>query len=194
MLFHWLYPGGNGDFNEDRKIDISVKDWATQQLHLADGLFAKDKTWCLFALKYAEIRRNMTQGHWFVKNLIHSEDVPDMETLKEKLINNDTTFIDKLQYFARLIPGSDSYWINKRAELVYCIGHHVEEGNGHPYLFITLLCVEYHWKDIERLLNKIRSIAREPPLTLDSITEKVKAVNDYAIVIQEYFQVRVADF
>jgi hypothetical protein len=44
------------------------------------------------------------------------------------------------------------------------------------------------------LLNKRRSIAGEPPLTLDSITEKVKAVNDYSIVIQEYFQARVTDF
>jgi hypothetical protein len=44
------------------------------------------------------------------------------------------------------------------------------------------------------LLNKIRSIAGEPLLTLDSITEKVKAVNYYFIVIQEYFQARVTDF
>jgi hypothetical protein len=78
--------------------------------------------------------------------------------------------------------------------LVSWIGHHVEEGNGPPSLFITLSCAEYHWKDIERLLNKRRSIAGEPPLILDSITEKVKAVNDYLIVIQEYFQARVTDF
>jgi hypothetical protein len=78
--------------------------------------------------------------------------------------------------------------------LVSWIGHHVEEGNGPPSLFITLSCAEYHWKDIERLLNKIRSIAGEPPLALDSITEKVKAVNYYYIVIQEYFQARVTDF
>jgi hypothetical protein len=44
------------------------------------------------------------------------------------------------------------------------------------------------------LLNKRRSIAGETPLTLDSITEKVKAVNDYSIVIQEYFKARVTDF
>jgi hypothetical protein len=126
VLFSWLYPGGNSDFNEDRKIDISVKDWASQQLHLADGRFSKDKSWCFFALNYAERRRNMTQGRWFVKNLIHSEDVQDMETLKEKFRNNDTKFIEKLQYFARFVPGSDSYWRNKRAELVSWIGHHVE--------------------------------------------------------------------
>jgi hypothetical protein len=92
----------------------------------------------LFALKYAERRRNKTQGRWFVKNLIHSEDVPDMEILKDKLRNNDTKFIEKLQHFARFFPGSDSYWRNKRAELVSWIGHHVEEGNGNTSLFITL--------------------------------------------------------
>jgi hypothetical protein len=43
-------------------------------------------------------------------------------------------------------------------------------------------------------MNKRRSISGEPPLNLDSITEKVKAVNDYSIVIQEYFQARVANF
>jgi hypothetical protein len=26
MLCPWLYPGGNGDFNESRKVDIGVKD------------------------------------------------------------------------------------------------------------------------------------------------------------------------
>jgi hypothetical protein len=115
--------------------------------------------------------------------------------LKEKLRNNDTKFMEKLQYFARFVPGSNSYWRNKRAELVSWIGYHGEEGNGHPSLFITLSCAEYHWKDIERLLNKRRSIAGEHPLTtLDSITDKVKAVNDYSIVIQEYFQARVTDF
>jgi hypothetical protein len=44
------------------------------------------------------------------------------------------------------------------------------------------------------LLNKIRSISGDPPLTLDSITEKVKAVNDYSTFIQEYFQSRVTNF
>jgi hypothetical protein len=78
--------------------------------------------------------------------------------------------------------------------MVSWIGHHVEEGNGPPSLFLTLSCAECHWKDIERLLNKRRSIAGKPPLTLDSITEKVKAVHDYSILIQEYFQARVTNF
>jgi hypothetical protein len=61
-----------------------------------------------------------------------------METLKEKLRNNDTKFIEKLQYFARFVPGSDYYWRNKRAELISWIGHHVEEGNGPPSPFLIL--------------------------------------------------------
>jgi hypothetical protein len=128
------------------------------------------------------------------QNLIHSENVPDIENLKKKLRNNDTKLIKKLQYFARFFPGSNSYWRNKRAELLSWIGHHVEEENGRPSLLITLSCAEYHWKDIEMLLNKRRSISGEPPLTLESITEKVKDVNDYSIVIQEYFQARVTEF
>jgi hypothetical protein len=72
MLFPWLYPGGNGDFNEDQINDTSVKDWASQQLHLADGRFTNYKTWCFITLNYAERRRNVKQGRWFVKNLIHS--------------------------------------------------------------------------------------------------------------------------
>jgi hypothetical protein len=53
MLFPWLYPGGNGDFNESRTVDIIVKHWARQQLFLADGRCAKDKTWYFYALNYA---------------------------------------------------------------------------------------------------------------------------------------------
>jgi hypothetical protein len=110
------------------------------------------------------------------------------------LRNNETKFIEKLQYFTRFVPGSDSYWRNKLAELVSWIGHHVEAVNGSVSLCLTLSFAEYHWKDIERLLNKRRSISGEPPLTLDIITEKVKAFNDHSIVIQEYFQARVNNF
>jgi hypothetical protein len=52
MLFPWLYPGGNGDFNESRIVDIGFKDWARRQLFMADDRFAKDKTWCVYALNY----------------------------------------------------------------------------------------------------------------------------------------------
>jgi hypothetical protein len=42
MLFPWLYPVGNWDFNESQTADINVKDWARQKMFLADGRFTKD--------------------------------------------------------------------------------------------------------------------------------------------------------
>jgi hypothetical protein len=104
----------------------------------------------------------MTQGKWCVKNLVHTEEIPFIDSLKEKLKNNDTKFIVKLQYFSQCVPGSDSYWRNKRAEMISWIGHHVEQGNGAPSLFVTLYCTEYHWQDIEKLLNARRKIAGDP--------------------------------
>jgi hypothetical protein len=131
---------------------------------------------------------------WFVNNLLHSEEIPCIDSLKGKLKNKDTTLIEKLQYFAQCVPGSDFYWINKRAELISWIGHHVEQGNGAPSLFVTFSCAEYHLQDIEKLLNDRRNIAGDPSVSLKSVTEKVRAVNDYSIIIQEYFQARVLDF
>jgi hypothetical protein len=93
MLFPWLYPGSNGDFNQSRTVDIFVKYWARQQLFLAYDRFAKDKTWCFYALNYSERRRNMTQVQWFFNNLLHSKEIPRSDTFKDKLKNNDTKFI-----------------------------------------------------------------------------------------------------
>jgi hypothetical protein len=194
VLFPWLCSGGNGDFNESIKVDIGVKDWARQQLFMADGRFAKDKTWFFYALNYAEHRRSMTQGQWFVNNFLHNDEIPCIDNLKEKMKNKDTKFIEKLHDFDQCVPGWDSYWRNKRGELISWIGHHMEQGNGAPSLFVTFSCAEYHWQDIEKLLNARRRIAGDPPISLKSVTEKVRAVNDYSIVIQKYFQARLSVF
>jgi hypothetical protein len=97
--FHDCIPGGS---------------FARQQLFLADGRDVKDNMWCFYAMKYAAHRSNTTQGQWFVNNMLHSEEIPCIDTLEEKLKNNDTKFIEKLQYFAECVPGSDSYWRGKK--------------------------------------------------------------------------------
>jgi hypothetical protein len=43
-------------------------------------------------------------------------------------------------------------------------------------------------------MNDRRKIAGDPPVSLKSVTEKERAVNDYSIVIQEFFQARLSDF
>jgi hypothetical protein len=108
---------------------------------MADGRFSRDNAWFLYALNYSERRRNQVHDQWFVNNMLHSEEIPDIDTLKSKLRNNDTKFIHKLQYFARCVPCSDAYCRNKQAELISSSERHVEEGNGAPCIFVTLPCV-----------------------------------------------------
>ena len=69
MLFPWLYPGGNGDYLENRNIKITPMEWAKYQLQYADGRFSEDKIWCFYAQNYCQRRRNMDQGYWFVRVL-----------------------------------------------------------------------------------------------------------------------------
>jgi hypothetical protein len=82
----------------------------------------------------------------------------------------------------------------KKEELISWIRHHVEQRNGAPSLFVVLSCVEYHWQDIEKISNDRIKIARSHSVSLNNITEKVKAFNDYSIIIEEYFQARVTYF
>ena len=56
-------------------------------------------------------------------------------------------------------------------------------------MFITLSCAEYFWPDIKRLLKeRFELVGLEAP---DIEEDYVKLVNDYTLIIQEYFQKRV---
>ena len=69
------------------------------------------------------------------------------------------------------------------------IHHHAQAGHGAPNFFITLSCAEYYWKDIKRLIEERFLIAGLPLPDLDK--KWVQIVNDYTLVVQEYFQERV---
>jgi hypothetical protein len=107
MLFPWLCPGDNGDWNESRAIAIEPDDWAKWQLYLVDVPFVKDKQWCFYALNFVQRRRNQTQGSWFVDNWMKNEQILNLDDLKEKLKGKYTKFVEKLQYFSSVL-GSDS--------------------------------------------------------------------------------------
>ena len=62
--------------------------------------------------------------------------------------------------------------------------------HGPPTLFITLSCAEYHWPDIKRLLQECLKIAGSNKA--DEVKEGyVQSINDYTLIVQEYFQQRV---
>jgi len=69
------------------------------------------------------------------------------------------------------------------------INHHIEAGHGPPNFFITLSCAEYLWPDIKRLIeNRFECGGLKVP---DLNKSFVQIVNDYTVIIQEYFQERV---
>ena len=112
-----------------------------------------------------------------------------MKTIQQELQQGNTKWLDKITYFSKHVPGSAAYWRQKRDEVYNWISHHIEKGNGPPNFFLTLSCVEYHWPDIKRLIKQRFSIAQLLHPNLDK--SYVQLVNDYTLIVQEYFQARV---
>ena len=64
-----------------------------------------------------------------------------------------------------------------------------EAGHGPPTFSITLSCAEYMWPDIKRLITDRFYVAALDIPDMDK--SLVQLVNDYTLVVQEYFQQRV---
>lgn len=188
--FPWLFPGGIGDIKDYSHPDKALQEWGKRLLYYEDGRFAKDKLFCFFAMNYIIRHRNSTSGKFFIDNF--QRNVPDtLEELKEAIKNGNSSFVNHLTYWNKRIKGSSPYWFQKRSELYAWINQHLELGNGAPMFFITLSCAEYFWPDVVQLLRDRLSAAN-----LDTSDVYIgspalpQLVNDYTIVIQEYFQKR----
>jgi hypothetical protein len=207
--FPHLFPGGIADANErERTIAVTPQDWAKHLLFYKDGRFAKDPIWCFFAYNYVQRRQNVSGGNYFVNSHI-SNPPRSLEQLQNQLRDGDTSFINKISFYTKRVRGSDAYWRFKRSQLYAWINHHVGNGNGAPQLFKTLSCAEYFWPDMIRLLEdrvwiaegkhlsqlgeKLYRDGKKIELTNDS-TARNKAVNDYSIVVQEFFIERLRDW
>ena len=191
--FPWLFPGGLGDNNsycdEER---MSISDWAKKLLQYKDGRFAKDKIWCFFALNYNQRHKNQTQGSFFVKDF-YNNGPETLEELQNEIENGSCKWIENITYFGGFVNGSPSYWQRRRDEIYSWINHHVAQGHGPPTAFMTLSCAEYYWPDVARLINERQALAGEE-ITDFSSPGASSAINDYTVVIQEYFQMRVKDW
>ena len=141
MTFPWLFPGGIGDFNDFRKIEItSALDWAKHLNLYFDGRFTRDELWCFYAQNFAARRRSTEQGHFYIRNLSRQrhnngnqqdEQPPTtVEEIIDEVKRGNTQFIDKLSYFAQNITGSNAYWRSKRDELYSWINYHIDNGSG----------------------------------------------------------------
>ena len=206
--FPWLFPGGTGDFRDlDRESDIDVANWAQHLLRQADGRFQRDKLWGFFVYNYCQRHRNNSSGGYFINN--HISDPPkSLDELKEQLRKGDSSFVSKLIFYSKRVRGSDSYWRSERSKLYTWISHHIEANHGAPDMFMTLSCAEYFWPDAIRLLEERIWIAEGRKIVngnrcfrdgrkIDLSNNRVdrnRAVNDYALVIQQYFIKRAENF
>ena len=194
LAFPWLFPGGIGDIKESRLYELEISDWAENLLYYQDGRFAKDKLWCFFTLNYIYRRRNFNQSQWFVKDF-SGNNTPCLETLHKMIDDGDVSFIEKLMYFGKIIPGTAAYWRHKKAELYSWINHHVEQGRGAPSIFLTLSCAEYFWPDIRRLLQQFvyQTTRRKVDFEKDYRLLN-QALNDFSVIVQDFFHKKVELF
>jgi len=156
-----------------------------------DGRFAEDKFFTFFAMNYLTRKRNASSGNWFITNF-QNDSPQTLDELKERIANGDTKFINGVTYYSKRIKGSTSYWHQKRSELYTWINHHVERGHGAPLFFITLSCAENYWPDVMELIKERLEIAgKDSSMCYTGSPEINQLLNDYTIVVQEYFQKRV---
>ena len=188
MAFPWLFPGGIGDVKE---FEGPMDDWGKMMLYYEDGRFAKDKIFCFFALNYITRHRNASSGQYFVNNF-HANCPKDLEDLKDDIKSGNTSFVNNLTYYSKRITGSSEYWRQKRGEVYTWINSHVQLGHGVPTFFITLSCAEFYWPDIIDLVKERMDLAGDDSSDCYVGSPKLSRIlNDYSIVVQEYYQQRV---
>ena len=192
LSFPWLFPGGIGDIQDFG--NGSMKEWGEMLLRYRDGRFQEDKMFCFYALNYIVRNRNASQANWFILNF--NKGGPEtIEDLQDAIADGDNSFLNRMSYMNEKIIGSTAYWHSKRRELNNWINHHVQQGNGAPMFFITLSCAEHYWPDIFRLIRQRLEIAgKDTSACYPGSNESSKLLNDYALVVQEYFQLRVKEW
>ena len=122
-------------------------------------------------------------------NSFYKQGPKTLYELQEQVSNGNLSWLHRISYYSNRVTGSSAYWRAKRQEAFSWINFHLGHGNGVPSFFITLSCAEYHWKDIERLIVD-RNIAGGLPAP-DMSKGRVGLINDFTIVVQEYFQAQV---
>jgi len=186
--FPWLFPGGTGGYESIKEPKPNLADWMEKTILYNDGRFAKDKMWAFCAVNFFARHTNQTSGGFFVETFF-KQGPKTLEDLQDQLAEGNMSWLNSISYFSHRVTGSTAYWRARRNEVFSWINYHLEQGHGPPSFFITLSCAEYHWKDIHRLIIDRCEKAQMP--CPDFTKGNGAIINEYAIVVQEYFQLRV---
>ena len=189
MAFPWLFPGGIGDVKHFPSKDM--KKWGEMLLRFQDGRFQKDKFFCFYALNYITRHRNASSSNFFVRDF--NKGGPEtLEELQESIASGDTSFVNRITHMNQHVKGSTPFWHKKRGEIYAWINHHVQEGSGPPMFFITLSCAEHYWPDMLKVVKERMKIAGDSHEDCYLGSPKLgRILNEYSLVVQEQFQLRV---
>jgi hypothetical protein len=87
-----------------------------------------------FVLNYIQRHRNKSQSRWFVSDFV-GDSPPTLEALQTKLLNGDQSFIDKLMYFGKVVPGSNAYFGDqKKPNYIHGLIIILKKGEDHQTL------------------------------------------------------------
>jgi Helitron helicase-like domain at N-terminus len=162
--------------------------WMEKTILFKDCRFAKDKMWCFVVLIFLSRHQNQSSGSFFVQ-FFYKQGPKNLSQLQKEISDGNLSWLNSIQYFSNRVTGSAAYWRARRNEVFSWINFHLEQKHGPPSFFITLSCAEYHWKDIERLI--IDRCVKGGISIPDFSTRRAAIINEYTVVVQEYFQKRV---
>ena len=111
--FPWLFPGGYGDLQQYREESVTPSDWLQSLLYYCDGRFALDKMFIFFALNFILRHANQKSGSYFIDGFF-KEGPKTLQDLQADIKNGNTTWIERIMYFAFHIAGSAGYWRKKK--------------------------------------------------------------------------------
>jgi hypothetical protein len=130
------------------------------------------------------LQKKELQSKSMVVKEFTGNNLPSLEQLHNMIQDGNLSFIDKLMYFGKIIPGTVSYWRSKKAELYSWINHHVEMGRGAPSIFLTLSCADYFWPDIKRLLEDFLRETTKRKVDLNNNFRLLNQVlNDFSLIV-----------
>ncbi|MGH3055980.1 MAG: hypothetical protein ACRDL7_13480, partial [Gaiellaceae bacterium] len=200
MAYPWLFPGGFGDLNNrDRKIHLTIQEWASNLIAYVDGRFQIDETWVFVTLNMMYRRKNVGQSQFFTTTSTLNISMPStLPELKDTIraVDGDK-FIKSLIYYSKTIRGTSSYWRSVKDKMHAWINFHITRGNGPPTIFMTLSCAEFFWPDLMKILMARHSIAfphLETPNLHSNMAARVRVVNMFILEVQEFFQQKTKQF
>ena len=161
LAFPTLFPDGKGDPTDNEKIrqisENQTECFASKQKHLIKFgswvfRFASHPMYGYLAYNMLEQKKLLSQGYFYIKNNF-GEYLPTVDELCEILHSNSyTSLMRKIQYYAKNICGTNSYWYQVKEQLKATL-----QQIGTSTICWTLSCAELHWPEFHALFGDVNN-------------------------------------